>query len=143
MANVYFLLIAVLQNISQISPLSPYTAIAPLVFVVSLSMLREAAEEINRYLSDRGVFMLPVCVNIYSGVWETSRDHKGKLIFPTPIVQVRTTARRRYTTRGTTNIRTLKFLTIICVRSASDFNMIPWYQVRAGDLIRVKDKVLT
>ena len=54
LANCYFLLIAILQSIPEISPLSPYTAIAPLVFVVGLSMIREALEDFNRYQSDKG-----------------------------------------------------------------------------------------
>lgn len=53
LANCYFLLIAILQSIPEISPLSPYTAIAPLVFVVGLSMIREALEDFNRYQSDK------------------------------------------------------------------------------------------
>ncbi|RLN60655.1 hypothetical protein BBP00_00005860, partial [Phytophthora kernoviae] len=44
-ANLYFLAIAILQSIKQISPLTPITAIAPLVMVVSVSLLREAIEE--------------------------------------------------------------------------------------------------
>ena len=40
-ANIYFLVIAIIQSISIISPLNPFSAIAPLVFVLGLSMLRE------------------------------------------------------------------------------------------------------
>lgn len=62
LANCYFLLIAILQSIPEISPLSPYTAIAPLVFVVGLSMVREALEDYNRYQSDKGEAANPACV---------------------------------------------------------------------------------
>lgn len=41
----YFLIIAVLQSISLISPLTPVTAIAPLVFVIAVSLVREAVED--------------------------------------------------------------------------------------------------
>lgn len=41
----YFLVIAVLQSIPLISPLTPVTAIAPLVFVIAVSLLREAVED--------------------------------------------------------------------------------------------------
>lgn len=51
-ANVYFLVVAILQSIPQISPLNPLSAIAPLVFVVSLSMIREGYEDLKRYKSD-------------------------------------------------------------------------------------------
>ena len=40
-ANIYFLCIAIIQSIPVLSPLSPFSAIAPLVFVLGLSMGRE------------------------------------------------------------------------------------------------------
>lgn len=52
-ANIYFLLIAILQSISVISPLNPFSAIAPFVFVVALSILREFLEDLTRHRSDR------------------------------------------------------------------------------------------
>jgi phospholipid-translocating ATPase len=55
LANVYFLIIAVMQSIPAISPLTPITAIAPLVCVVFLSMARDGIENYNRYLSDKVV----------------------------------------------------------------------------------------
>lgn len=51
-ANLYFLVIAILQSIKQISPLTPVTAIAPLVMVVSISLLRETIEDRVSRLSD-------------------------------------------------------------------------------------------
>jgi hypothetical protein len=47
-------MIAVIQSISIISPLNPATAIAPLVFVVAVSMIREGIEDFIRYKSDKG-----------------------------------------------------------------------------------------
>ena len=41
LANIYFLVIAILQSISAISPLGPLTAWAPLIVVLGISMLRE------------------------------------------------------------------------------------------------------
>lgn len=55
LANVYFLVIAVMQSIPAISPLTPITAIAPLVFVVFLSMARDGIENYNRHVSDKVV----------------------------------------------------------------------------------------
>jgi len=52
LANVYFLIIAIIQSIPSISPLSPSTAIAPLVFVVSVSIIREGIEDLNRHKYD-------------------------------------------------------------------------------------------
>lgn len=45
-ANFYFLATAVVQSISIISPLAPFTAIAPLVFVLLVSLIREAIDDI-------------------------------------------------------------------------------------------------
>lgn len=52
-ANIYFLIIAILQSVPVISPLSPYTAILPLAFVLAVSMVREGIEDYRRYRSDR------------------------------------------------------------------------------------------
>jgi phospholipid-transporting ATPase len=51
-ANIYFLIMAILQCIPAISPLNPISSIAPLVFVISLSMLREGFEDYARHKSD-------------------------------------------------------------------------------------------
>jgi hypothetical protein len=52
-ANFYFLIIAILQSIPSISPLNPVTAIAPLIFVVGVSMLRDGYEDYKRYKADK------------------------------------------------------------------------------------------
>ena len=52
-ANIYFLIIAVLQSIPTISPLNPFSAIAPFVFVIALSMLREGLEDLARHRADK------------------------------------------------------------------------------------------
>lgn len=52
-ANVYFLIIAILQSIPAISPLSPYTAYLPLAFVLVVSLIREGIEDYRRYRSDK------------------------------------------------------------------------------------------
>ena len=41
LANVYFLIIAILQSIPQIAPLSAVTAWIPLIVVLAISMIRE------------------------------------------------------------------------------------------------------
>jgi phospholipid-transporting ATPase len=51
-ANVYFLACAILQSISVISPLQPFSAVAPLIFVLSLSLAREGFEDYKRWRSD-------------------------------------------------------------------------------------------
>ncbi|CEL98109.1 unnamed protein product [Vitrella brassicaformis CCMP3155] len=52
-ANFYFLIIAILQTIPDISPLQPFSAWVPLLFVLSVSMIREGSEDIRRHRSDR------------------------------------------------------------------------------------------
>ena len=52
MANCYFLLMAIIQSIPVISPLNPGSAIAPLVFVVLVSMIKEGVEDYNRRVYD-------------------------------------------------------------------------------------------
>lgn len=51
-ANVYFLLTAILQSMPAVSPLQPYSAIAPLCFVLMVSLIREGAEDLYRYRAD-------------------------------------------------------------------------------------------
>ena len=53
LANIYFLIMAILQSISIISPLNPTTAILPLAFVIAVSMLREGIEDYMRYSADK------------------------------------------------------------------------------------------
>lgn len=51
-ANVYFLITAVIQSIPYVSPLNPFSAILPLIFVLGVSMVREGAEDYSRYRTD-------------------------------------------------------------------------------------------
>ncbi|CAK9187253.1 unnamed protein product, partial [Ilex paraguariensis] len=48
-ANFYFLLAAVL-SVTSLAPFSPVSLIAPLLFVVGISMLKEAVEDWHRFL---------------------------------------------------------------------------------------------
>lgn len=54
-ANVYFLVIAILQSIPIISPLSSFSSWTPLLFVLTISLIREGFEDIYRQKSDREV----------------------------------------------------------------------------------------
>lgn len=53
LANIYFLIIAIIQSIPSISPLNSSTAIVPLVFVLCVSLIREAIEDVARYRYDK------------------------------------------------------------------------------------------
>ena len=59
-ANLYFLAVAVLQSIPAISPLQPFSAIAPFVLVIGVSMIREGIEDYRRYRADREVNSVPI-----------------------------------------------------------------------------------
>ena len=48
LANIYFLVCAILQCIPLISPLTPATAVVPLVIVLSVSIIREGIEDYAR-----------------------------------------------------------------------------------------------
>ena len=56
-ANIYFLIIAILQSIPMISPLNPASAIIPLVFVLVVSLLREGFEDYGRYKEDQSIYI--------------------------------------------------------------------------------------
>ncbi|CAD8052350.1 unnamed protein product [Paramecium sonneborni] len=82
-ANIYFLFIAIIQSFPIISPLNPISAIAPLVFVLGLSMIREAMEDISRHKSDNEVNAMD-CTKIVNNrkVKTTWADLKvGDLLF--------------------------------------------------------------
>ncbi|KAK7349266.1 hypothetical protein VNO77_06499 [Canavalia gladiata] len=67
-ANIYFLLAACLSA-SPISPFSPVSMIAPLAFVVGLSMAKEALEDSRRFLQDVKVNHRKVNHHIGNGVF--------------------------------------------------------------------------
>lgn len=67
-ANLYFLLTAIL-SLTPVTPFTPVSMIAPLVFVVGLSMAKEALEDWRRFMQDTKVNNRKVNV------------HKGKGVF--------------------------------------------------------------
>lgn len=58
-ANIYFLVTAIVQCVPKISPLSPVSAVAPFVFVIALSVIREGYEDLQRHKSDKEMNALP------------------------------------------------------------------------------------
>ena len=53
LSNVYFLFTAIIQSIPIISPLTAVTAIVPLIFVLGVSLIREAIEDLVRNSYDK------------------------------------------------------------------------------------------
>ncbi|KAJ7969252.1 Phospholipid-transporting ATPase [Quillaja saponaria] len=68
-ANLYFLLAAVL-SFTSLAPVSPVSLIAPLVFVVGISMLKEAVEDWHRFVQDLHVNSRITKAHIGSGIFE-------------------------------------------------------------------------
>ncbi|XP_028763176.1 LOW QUALITY PROTEIN: probable phospholipid-transporting ATPase 4 [Neltuma alba] len=68
-ANIYFLLAACL-SVSPISPFTPVSMIAPLAFVVGLSMAKEALEDWRRFLQDIKVNRRKVSAHKGDGVFD-------------------------------------------------------------------------
>ncbi|MCO5555633.1 hypothetical protein L7F22_009178 [Adiantum nelumboides] len=68
-ANLYFLFTAGL-SLTPLTPFTPGSLIAPLVFVVGMSMLKEAIEDWRRFLQDRDVNSRKVKVHIGTGKFE-------------------------------------------------------------------------
>eukprot|EP00030_Apusomonadida_sp_AF-17_P008167 a847569_3.p1 GENE.a847569_3~~a847569_3.p1 ORF type:complete len:486 (+),score=233.45 a847569_3:28-1458(+) len=54
-ANFYFLIVAILSAIPQISPIHPWSSFMPLVTVVLISMVREGIEDYGRHKQDKEV----------------------------------------------------------------------------------------
>lgn len=51
--NIYFLTIAIISAIPQISPFIPFTTFLPLIFVLSVSAIKDGWEDYRRYKSDK------------------------------------------------------------------------------------------
>ncbi|KAK2966366.1 hypothetical protein RJ640_021510 [Escallonia rubra] len=69
-ANLYFLLAAVLSlTLTSLAPFSPASMVAPLVFVVGISMLKEALEDWHRFLQDLNVNSRKVKVHTGKGLF--------------------------------------------------------------------------
>jgi phospholipid-translocating ATPase len=50
--NFYFVFIAILQATPYMSPLDPFSAILPTLFVIGISVVREGFEDYSRYKMD-------------------------------------------------------------------------------------------
>ena len=81
-ANIYFLVCAVLQCIPIISPLGPETAIFPLVIVLGVSIIREGIEDLSRAKLDREQNNEPTEVYV-ENQWESTQSgklHIGEIV---------------------------------------------------------------
>ena len=71
-ANVYLLFIAVLCCIPAISPLMPLAAVMPVVFVLTISLVREGMEDYARYQSDESMNN-----KVRSSAWMKNTDRRA------------------------------------------------------------------
>ncbi|XP_070587381.1 phospholipid-transporting ATPase ID-like isoform X2 [Erythrolamprus reginae] len=61
-ANAYFLVLLLLQLIPEISSLSWFTTVVPLVLVLTVSAVKDAMDDVNRHANDKQVNHRPVKV---------------------------------------------------------------------------------
>ena len=81
-ANLYFIICAILQCIPQISPLGPSTALIPIIIVLSVSIIREGIEDLNRAKLDKQQNSEPTEVYV-DGQWEQTQSgklHMGEIV---------------------------------------------------------------
>ncbi|XP_051125692.1 probable phospholipid-transporting ATPase 5 [Andrographis paniculata] len=67
-ANLYFLLAAVL-SFTSLAPFNKVSVIAPLLFVIGISMIKEAIEDWHRFLQDNKVNSRKVMVHVGNGLF--------------------------------------------------------------------------
>ena len=81
-ANIYFLVCAILQCIPAISPLGAETALVPIIIVLSVSLIREAVEDCARSKLDKQQNSEPT--EVYVDVqWEQTQSgklHMGEVV---------------------------------------------------------------
>jgi len=69
LANFYFLLAAVLTLVPQLTNLDPVTSLAPLIFVLGITALKEAYEDLKRASSDTEINNR-ICSALRNGEWK-------------------------------------------------------------------------
>ena len=74
-ANIYFLITAILQCIPVISPLGPETALIPIIIVLAVSIIREGIEDLARAKLDKEQNNEPTEVYV-ENQWEQTQSGK-------------------------------------------------------------------
>ncbi|RWS29547.1 putative phospholipid-transporting ATPase IA-like protein [Leptotrombidium deliense] len=70
-SNIFFLMIALLQQIPNVSPTGRFTTAVPLFCILFVSAVKEIFEDIKRHATDRGVNRsLALVLNKVNGIWE-------------------------------------------------------------------------
>lgn len=68
-ANAFFLFIALLQQIPDVSPTGRYTTLVPLLFILTVAAIKEIIEDIKRHKADKQVNKKKTQV-LRNGAWE-------------------------------------------------------------------------
>ncbi|XP_051154050.1 probable phospholipid-transporting ATPase IA isoform X2 [Leptopilina boulardi] len=68
-SNCFFLFIALMQQIPDVSPTGRYTTLVPLIFILSVSAIKEIVEDIKRHRADDEINMREVEV-LRDGKWQ-------------------------------------------------------------------------
>ncbi|XP_023168808.2 probable phospholipid-transporting ATPase IA isoform X4 [Drosophila hydei] len=71
-SNIFFLLIALLQQIPDVSPTGRYTTLVPLVFILSVSAIKEIIEDVKRHRADNEINHRLI-ERLENGAWTTVR----------------------------------------------------------------------
>ncbi|XP_060651447.1 probable phospholipid-transporting ATPase IA isoform X3 [Drosophila nasuta] len=71
-SNCFFLLIALLQQIPDVSPTGRYTTLVPLIFILSVSAIKEIIEDIKRHRADNEINHRLI-ERLENGTWTTVR----------------------------------------------------------------------
>ena len=82
LANVYFLICAILQCIPIISPIGPETAVIPFIIVIAVSIIREGIEDLSRAKLDKEQNIEPTEIYI-DNQWEQTQSgklHMGNIV---------------------------------------------------------------
>ena len=74
LANIYFLIIAIIQCIPIISPLGPLSAVFPLIIVLSVSLIREGYEDYQRSKLDKEQNSDIIEVYDNNGFWKKEKS---------------------------------------------------------------------
>ena len=77
-ANIYFLIIMIINLIPQLVTVTPWTSITPLLFVLTISIVRELIEDIWWYKSDRSKYLLYKKLTMFLSQRLTNLERKSK-----------------------------------------------------------------
>lgn len=128
LANFYFLVIGILQQIPGWSPTGRYTTLGPLLAFVALIMAKEGWDDYRRYLLDREDNMALVSVLGLNGTSDTRRAARPRRLFSREPKdkQTRQDGERTTPEAGSEDGHRKRW------------SRIKWRDIRVGDIIRLQ-----